>query len=213
MRTATIPAMANAHSHAFQLGLRGVGERVQEGDDFWSWRAAMYGLAGALDPDSMRAVGERVYRQMAAAGYGSVGEFHYVVHRPDGTPYEDPNAMAMALAEAAVECGLEIVLLPAAYHRGGFHRAATAGQLRFCDPAVDVFLDRVDALRSWAAGVDGVSVGVAVHSVRAVPESWIAAVASYAEREGAGPPRPRRRAAPGARGMPRRARLLTDRAA
>jgi formimidoylglutamate deiminase len=176
--------MVNAHSHAFQVGLRGVGERVAAEDDFWSWRDAMYRLAGALDPASMRAVGERVYGQMAAAGYGAVGEFHYVVHQPDGTPYEEPNAMAIALAEAAVACGLEIVLLPAAYHRGGFRRAASAGQLRFCDPSVEVFLDRVERLRAWAAGADGVSVGVAVHSVRAVPESWIAAVASYAEREG-----------------------------
>jgi len=176
--------MANAHSHAFQVGLRGVGERVAAEDDFWSWRTEMYRLAGALDPASMRAVGERVYRQMAAAGYGAVGEFHYVVHRPDGTPYEEPDAMAMALAEAALASGLEIVLLPAAYHRGGFQRAASEGQLRFCDPSVEVFLERVDALRSWAAGLAGVSVGVAVHSVRAVPESWIAAVASYAEREG-----------------------------
>jgi formimidoylglutamate deiminase len=92
--------------------------------------------------------------------------------------------MAMALAEAAVGCGLEIVLLPAAYHRGGSDRPATAGQRRFCDPTVEVFLDRVDALRSWAQPVPGVHVGVAVHSVRAAPESWIAAVASYAEREG-----------------------------
>ncbi len=161
-----------------------MGERVRDGDDFWSWRNAMYQLAGALDPVSMRAVGERVYRQMAAAGYGAVGEFHYVVHQPDGTPYDEPNAMAMALAEAAVACGLEIVLLPAAYHRDGFERPASDGQRRFCDPSVSVFLDRVDALRAWASGVAGVSVGVAVHSVRAVPESWIAAVASYAEREG-----------------------------
>jgi formimidoylglutamate deiminase len=176
--------MANAHSHAFQIGLRGVGERVSADDDFWSWREAMYRLAAALDPVSMRAVGERVYGQMAAAGYGAVGEFHYVVHQPDGTPYDEPNAMAIALAEAAVGCGLEIALLPAAYHRAGFNRPATPGQRRFCDPSVDVFLERVDALRAWADGTTGVDVGVAVHSVRAVPESWIAAVASYAEREG-----------------------------
>jgi formimidoylglutamate deiminase len=132
----------------------------------------------------MRAVGERVYTQMAAAGYGVVGEFHYVVHQPDGTPYEEPNAMAIALAEAALACGLEIVLLPAAYHRAGFDRPATSEQRRFCDPSVDVFLERVDGLRAWAQRRPGVDVGVAVHSVRAVPESWIAAVASYAEREG-----------------------------
>ena len=178
-----VPSMANAHSHAFQLDLRGVGERPHPGDDFWSWRTEMYRLARSHDPASMRAVGERVYSQMAAAGYGAVGEFHYVVHQPDGTPYEDPNAMAIALAEAAVSCGLEIVLLPAAYHRAGAGRSPDAGQRRFCDPDVDTFLARTDALRAWAADRDGVHVGVAVHSVRAVPAGWIEAVAAYSERE------------------------------
>ena len=179
-----VASMANAHSHAFQLDLRGIGERPHPGDDFWSWRTEMYRLAGSHDPASMRAVGERVYAQMAAAGYGCVGEFHYVVHRPDGTPYEQPNAIAIALAEAAVACGLEIVLLPAAYNRGGFRKPPSDGQRRFCDPDVETFLARVDALRAWAAGRDGVQVGVAAHSVRAVPADWLQAIASYADREG-----------------------------
>jgi formiminoglutamate deiminase len=184
MRTATVPAMINAHSHAFQLDLRGIGERPQPGDDFWSWRTEMYRLAGSHEPESMRGVGERVYGQMARAGYGAVGEFHYVVHRPDGRPYAEPNAMAIALAEAAVAQGLEIVLLPAAYHRAGPGLEASPGQQRFCDPSVEVFLERLDLLRAWAASRDGVSVGVAVHSVRAVPADWIEAVAEYSECHG-----------------------------
>jgi formimidoylglutamate deiminase len=177
--------MANAHSHAFQLDLRGIGERVEHrGDDFWSWRTEMYRLAGSHDPESMRAVGERVYGQMAAAGYGSVGEFHYVHHQPDGTPYEEANAMAIALAQAALAAGLQITLLPAAYHRGGPGREPTPGQVRFCDPSVQAFLERVDGLRQWAADQPGVSVGVAAHSTRAVPASWLEAIAEYADRHG-----------------------------
>jgi formimidoylglutamate deiminase len=121
---------------------------------------------------------------MAAAGYGAVGEFHYVVHEPDGTPYPEPNAMAIGLAQAAVSCGLEIVLLPAAYHRGGFGRPPADGQRRFCDPDVSAFLERTDQLREWAAGRDGVEVGVAVHSVRAVPADWIETIARYSEQHG-----------------------------
>jgi formimidoylglutamate deiminase len=183
-RTARIPAMVNAHSHAFQIDLRGIGERPHPGDDFWSWRTEMYRLAGSHDPSSMGEVGARVYGAMAAAGYGAVGEFHYVVHQPDGRPYQEPNAMAMALAHAAVDAGLEIVLLPAAYHRAGPGRPAEPGQRRFCDPTVDVFLERLDGLRSWAHGRAGTHVGVAVHSVRAVPADWISAVAEYSERHG-----------------------------
>jgi formimidoylglutamate deiminase len=187
-RPFTLPAMPNAHSHAFQRALRGVGERPSRpDDDFWSWRDAMYRAAGTLDPGSMREAGLRVYREMAAAGYGSVGEFHYVHHQPDGTPYEDPNAMAVALAEAAMEAGLRIVLLPAAYHRAGWDGGdlpPTPGQRRFCDPTPEAFLARVDALRAWAAGRDGVGVGVAAHSVRAVPAHWLEAIAAYARQHG-----------------------------
>jgi len=121
---------------------------------------------------------------MAAAGYGAVGEFHYVHHQPDGTPYDEPNAMAIALAEAAVGCGLEITLLPAAYHRGGPGRPPDPGQLRFCDPSVEAFLERVDGLREWAAGRPGVAVGVAAHSVRAVPAEWLEAIARHADEHG-----------------------------
>ena len=188
-RRAQIPAMANAHSHAFQLDLRGIGERIDRpGDDFWSWRTEMYRLAGSHDPESMREVGDRVYGQMAAAGYGAVGEFHYVQHQPDGTPYEQRNALAIALAEAALAAGLEITLLPAAYHRAGWANGADiepgAGQLRFCDPTVEAFLERIEALRDWAATRDGVSVGVAAHSTRAVPASWLEAIAEYSDRHG-----------------------------
>jgi formimidoylglutamate deiminase len=176
--------MPDVHSHAFQRALRGIGERPgTPGDDFWSWREAMYAAAGALDPDAMRAAGLRVYREMAAAGYGAVGEFHYVHHRPDGTPYEDPNAMAIALAEAALRAGLRIVLLPAAYARAGWDGGdlePSPGQRRFCDPSPEAFLARVDALRAWAAGRDGVAVGVAAHSVRAVNADWLRAIAAHA---------------------------------
>ena len=187
-RPVSVPAMVNAHSHAFQRDLRGVAERPgSPDDDFWSWRSEMFRLAGALEPATMRDVAARVYGEMAAAGYGAVGEFHYVHHRPDGTPYEDPNAMAIAVAEAARAVGLRIVLLPAAYHRAGWDGGdlpPTPGQRRFCDPDADAYLGRVDALRAWAADRPGVSVGVAAHSIRAVPASWLEAIAAYAEREG-----------------------------
>ena len=183
--------MVNAHSHAFQRDLRGVAERPSPAaharDDFWSWRTAMFDAVARLDPDAMRAVALRVYREMRAAGYGAVGEFHYVHHQPDGTPYPDPNAMAHAVADAAAEAGLAIVLIPAAYHRNGWDgvdRPPGPGQRRFCDPDVDAFLERVDALRHWAAGRPGVGLAVAAHSVRAVPASWLAPIGAYAESHG-----------------------------
>jgi formimidoylglutamate deiminase len=188
-QTASIEAMVNAHSHAFQRGLRGRAERLapDRADDFWTWRTEMFRLAGELDPTSMRVIAEQTYREMVGAGYGAVGEFHYVHHNPDGTPYEEPNEMARAVAEAALTAGLPIVLLPAAYHRNGWDgrdQPPLAGQRRFCDPDVATFLDRVDQLRAWAGGVRGVEVGVAAHSVRAVPSSWLEAIAQYSDQHG-----------------------------
>jgi formimidoylglutamate deiminase len=187
----TAPALPNAHSHAFQRDLRAVAERpvpdAHSQDDFWTWRTAMFAAASALDPDSMYDVASRVYAEMAAAGYGAVGEFHYVHHQPDGTPYDDPNAMALAVTRAAVDQGLPIVLIAAAYHRNGWDgsdRPPVAGQRRFCDPDVDTFLARVDELRGYADGRDGVDVAVAAHSVRAVPAHWLERVAAYAETHG-----------------------------
>ena len=188
MRPRAIPAMANVHSHAFQIDLRGRGERSEhKEDDFWSWREGMYALAEALDPDRMRAVAERVYAEMAAAGYGAVGEFHYVHHQPDGTPYDDPNEMAVAVAEAAIAEGLRIVLIPVAYARAGWDGAdlePQGAQRRFCDPDVETFLTRLDRLRIWAAERAEVEVGVAAHSVRAVPSTWLERIAAYADERG-----------------------------
>ncbi len=183
--------MCNAHSHAFQRDLRAIAERpapaAHSRDDFWSWRTEMFRLAGGLDPEAMSDVAGRVYAEMAGAGYGAVGEFHYVHHQPDGNPYDEPNELAIRLVEAATAQDLEIVLIPAAYHRNGWDggdRPPAGGQRRFCDPSVSAFLERVDGLRAWAQDRPGVRVGVAAHSVRAVPASWLEAIAAYAERHG-----------------------------
>jgi formimidoylglutamate deiminase len=174
---AIAPGFVNAHSHAFQRKLRGRVERRDPDhpeDDFWSWRERMYALAESLDPASIREASESCFREMLSAGYTSVAEFHYVHHRPDGEPYGQPNALAEAVAEAALQAGIRLLLLPVAYARGGIPR--------FRDAGVDDFLERVDALRGWAKGRDLVQVGVAAHSVRAVPRAWLERIGEYARR-------------------------------
>jgi formimidoylglutamate deiminase len=175
---ALAPGFANDHSHAFQRGLRGRVEHLDPDrphDDFWTWRERMYALAASLDPDSMRRVAERCYAEMLAAGYTSVTEFHYVHHGAEGTPYEDPNALAKSVAEAARSVGIRLLLLPVAYARGGIPR--------FRDRHLDAFLGRVDDLRAWARDRPQIDVGVAAHSVRAVPREWLEGIAGYARRE------------------------------
>ncbi len=184
--TIRLPALATAHSHAFQRALRGRAQRPMAPgvDDFWSWRDAMYELASSLTPESIHAVSLVAFRELARAGVRTVGEFHYVHHQPDGTPYDDRTVLADAVIRAAREAKLRIALLRVAYHRAGPDLEAQAGQRRFCDPEVDDVLRDVDVLRARYAGDPDVVVGVAPHSVRAVPTTWLAPLAAHAARHG-----------------------------
>jgi formiminoglutamate deiminase len=171
----TIPGLANCHSHAFHRALRGRTQR--ERGSFWTWRDQMYAVAGRLDPDSYFALARATYREMAAAGITSVGEFHYLHHQPDGTPYDDANAMGLALIEAAREAGIRITLLDTCYLSSGFGEPPQGVQVRYADRDAAAWSDRVGALD---ASSDHVVVGAAVHSVRAVPAEQLSTVAEWA---------------------------------
>ena len=181
------PGLVNGHSHAFQRHLRGrveVRAPTAPEDDFWSWRESMYAAAEALDPRGMHGDAEECFDAGRRAGYTTVGEFHYVHHRPDGTPYEEPNELALAVIEAARAAGVRIVLLMAAYARGGAGRGPSAGQRRFCDPTAEQYLGRVESLAAAVAGDPLVTVGYAPHSLRAVPREWLVAIARHAAGTG-----------------------------
>jgi formimidoylglutamate deiminase len=153
--TLALPGFVNAHSHAFQRALRG----RTEGEDFWGWRESMLDLAGTLTPEQVRSAYVRVYREMLAAGYTAVGEFHYL-------GIEE----AHAAIQAAFESGIEIVLLLAAYGRGGLPR--------FRQESPVEYLSQLEWVRET-----GVNVGVAPHSVRACPRGWLEELGRYAAAE------------------------------
>ena len=167
-----IPGLVNAHSHAFHRALRG---RTHGGSgDFWQWRNPMYALANRLTPDSYRELATAVFAEMALAGITGVGEFHYVHHQPDGTPYADPNVMGHAMVDAARGAGIRIALLDAAYLHAAIEKSELLPeQRRFSDCSIDRWLDRVDAL---GEGGDGWTVGLAPHSVRAVHPDELASI-------------------------------------
>jgi formiminoglutamate deiminase len=172
----TVPGLANCHSHAFHRGLRGRTQR--ERGTFWTWREQMYALAARLDPDSYYELARAAYREMVLAGFTSVGEFHYLHHRPDGTPYDDPNAMGLAVVEAARDAGIRIALLDTCYLAAGIGSPPEGVQARFADGTAERWAERVGRL-----GVKGddVVVGAAVHSVRAVPPEQMRVVARWAD--------------------------------
>lgn len=181
-----LDALSTAHSHAFQRGMRGAAQRragAGTREDFWSWRGAMYRAALALTPESIEAVSRIAFRDLHRAGVRTVGEFHYVHHQPDGTPYAERTILADAVVRAAKAEGLRVSLLRVAYHRAGPGREAEPGQKRFCDPDVEHVLRDVETLRAKYKDDPDVRVGVAPHSVRAVPPEWIRELAAYATKE------------------------------
>jgi formiminoglutamate deiminase len=177
-----LPAFALAHSHAFQRGMRGMAQRRARGqtDDFWGWRDAMYTLAGSLTPESIHRISLVAYRELARAGVRTVGEFHYVHHQPDGAPYDDRLAMSDAVIRAAKDAGLRIALLRVIYARAGAGKPPAQAQRRFCDRSLEQGLDDIASLAARYANDTDVRIGVAPHSVRAVPPAWLGQIARFA---------------------------------
>jgi len=179
-----LPGLGNVHSHAFQRGMAGLAEhRGREADDFWTWREAMYRFLDALEPDTVAAIAAQAYVEMLESGFTRVGEFHYLHHAPDGSPYADAGEMLTAIAEATEQTGIGLTLLPVFYAHGGFGGAApTPGQRRFiCD--VDSFGRLVDSARRTTARIAGARVGVAPHSLRAATPLELAEVVALTRDE------------------------------
>lgn len=173
-----LAGMPNLHSHAPQRAIAGLGERSGRGiDSFWAWREAMYRVVGRIGPDQLEAVATQLYIEMLKAGYTTVGEFHYLHHDFDGRPYADPAEMSHRLIIAARAAGIRLTLLPALYSVGGFGDApATPGQRRFLHD-LPAFLRLAQQLRDETAGAADITVGVAPHSLRAVPMAMLTELA------------------------------------
>lgn len=164
-----VPAMPNLHSHAFQRAMAGLGETRGPGEDsFWSWRTLMYRFALSMTPEQVEAVAAQLYMEMLEAGFGRVGEFHYLHHDKDGAPYANIAEMAERICAASKETGINLTLLPVFYAHSGFGGAAPSeGQRRFIH-SLDQFAKQMDACRQITAGILGARLGLAPHSLRAV---------------------------------------------
>jgi len=182
----TVPGFANAHSHAFQRILRG---RTHTGrGDFWTWRRQMYSALAGLDPDTYLALATATFAEMAEAGITVVGEFHYVHHAPGGGRYEDPNAMGLAMLEAARRAGIRIALIDTCYLHGGIDTPPDEAQTRFSDGDAEAWAERVDRISGQVDQLSGPAeeppmarLGAAIHSLRAVDPGSAARVAEWAD--------------------------------
>lgn len=180
-RRALLPGFVNVHSHAFQRLIRGKSEsRATSGKDFWSWRGTMYHAAAQLTPQDVYDVARMAFLEMAHAGITTVGEFHYLHNAPDGRPYDDPNLLSKQVIAAAQTVGIRIVLLRSAYFRSGYEAPADPGQIRFFENRKD-FLANIEALIAAYQGKSSdVQIGVAPHSIRAVPLNDLREIIAWA---------------------------------
>jgi formimidoylglutamate deiminase len=182
---AILPGLVNVHSHAFQRLIRGRTEHRSgaERDTFWTWREAMYHAANQLSPEAIYHSARMAYIEMLLSGITTVGEFHYLHHAQGGLPYDDRNLLAWKVLQAAGEAGLRIGLLRTAYVRAGWQKPPDPGQARFLTPHLEDFVSDTEAVRVALPRISKPGkawVGVAPHSVRAVPLDYLADLVAYA---------------------------------
>ncbi|MEG3089534.1 formimidoylglutamate deiminase [Sphingomonas sp. PB4P5] len=174
-----LPGLPNLHSHAFQRAMAGLTERRgATRDSFWTWRELMYRFAARLDPDLLEAIAAMAFVEMLESGSTRTGEFHYVHHQADGAPYADVAAMAGAIARAAAATGIGLTLLPVFYGASGFGgQQPSALQRRFVTN-IDQFEALVSASEVAVAPLPDAIVGIAPHSLRAVPPDLLPLLAT-----------------------------------
>jgi formimidoylglutamate deiminase len=185
LRGVVLPGMVDLHSHAFQRALAGLTQRLAGGEaSFWGWRETMYGFAARLTPADQRAIAAQLQVELLKGGYTTVVEFHYLHHQPDGTPYDEPAAMALALHEAALETGIALTLLPTVYMQAGVDGSPLEGpQRRFAlDP--EGWARLAEALEAAFNDDADRRLGLALHSVRAVPAPAIGEAVGLATARG-----------------------------
>lgn len=177
IRGIAIPAMPNVHSHAHQRLMLGLAERSGPGaDSFWTWRQVMYDFSLRLQPDDLEAVAAQLYVEMLKAGFSVVGEFQYLHHQPDGTPYANPAEMSLRCLAAADAAGLGITILPTLYAYSGFGgQPPLAAQRRFTT-GPESFLALVDSLALQVKNNPNQQLGISPHSLRAVTPGLLRAV-------------------------------------
>jgi formimidoylglutamate deiminase len=165
-----LPGMSNLHSHAFQRAMAGLTEHKAGSDeDFWSWRAAMYTMLAGLEPKDLEAIATILYMEMLKAGYTGVGEFHYLHHSPGGDPYDDPTLMSAAIIKAAQSTGIGLTHLPVLYMVSGFGREDVDEEQRRFANSFAGFGELFRAIAELVDAAQGVELGLAFHSLRAVP--------------------------------------------
>ena len=178
-----LPGVVNAHSHAFQRAIVGLTERRDPrvpSDDFWSWRDRMYAAANSITPEQLEVIATQLYGELLAGGYTQVCEFHYLHNALGGAPYAESAEMALALVRAARRTGIGLTLLPTLYMRAGFAQPALREDQRRFASTPEGIARMVEVVQRHTREDSTINVGVAIHSLRAVPAAALKELAAFA---------------------------------
>ena len=181
-----LPGVVNAHSHAFQRAIAGLTERpslLGGSDNFWTWRDRMYSAANRISPEQLEVIATHLYGELLAGGYTQVCEFQYLHNDVDGIPHADPAEMSLALVRAAQQSGIGLTLLPTLYMRSGFAATGLRDDQRRFASTPESIARIVESVQRQTANDPRINVGVALHSLRAVPPTAFNELAIYAQTE------------------------------
>ena len=175
---ALLPGMVNAHSHAFQRGLRGFGEQFSSTEgNLQNWHEALEELVECLEAEEFKNLCRMAFEEMLHHGITTVGEFHYFHHDRSQRGYGFDDLVL----QAAKDTGIRLVLLCCYCGPGGAGQPLSSAQRRFGTGGVDQFCAHVDRLRQHVDG-SRQQIGVSTHSICGATPDEITALAGYARR-------------------------------
>lgn len=171
-RRVLVPGLVAAHSHCFQVLLRGWADHPR---DFKDWVSrCLYPLVLAVDDADLEAAALLCFGQMLRAGITTVGEFHYVHNDHDGR--QRVNELDELVIRAARKAGIRIAFLRTLYDT-----RAREGQRRFAEAPADAARRTVELARAFSKD-PCVSVMPAPHSLHGASEEAIREGARAAEQ-------------------------------
>lgn len=110
-----LPGFINAHSHAFQYGLRG---GCQEASSFDDWvDTSLYPLVENLGDSELERLVRGAFEEMVQSGFTTVGEFHYIHNGIDGE--KRGNELDRRVIEIARDVGLRVGFIRCFYDKSG----------------------------------------------------------------------------------------------
>ena len=179
-----LPGLVNAHSHTFQRAISGLTERrslLGGSDNFWTWRDRMYTVANRISPEQLEIIATHLFGELLNGGYTQVCEFQYLHNDTNGTTYADPAEMSLALVRAAQRTGMGLTLLPTLYMRSGFAATGLRDDQRRFASTPESIARIVESVQRQTKNDPRINVGVALHSLRAVPPAALNELAEYAK--------------------------------